>query len=149
MVAVMVIVATAAVSVTKDWLVTWGLRVGIGDCKARVRSRLMVHNVRHYALDPRPLTATAREVSIAERGQSGLEVPIYVSMLSTSALTAKLWPLIRRRIVLEEVVVPGVTVWLEIDGQNGVSLETLFWLVKDDPNKSSPCDVIVHQFTVN
>jgi hypothetical protein len=79
MVAVMVIVATAAVSVTKDWLVTWGLRVGIGDCNARLRSRLMVHNVWHYALDPRFLTATAREVSIVEHGQSGLKVLIYVS----------------------------------------------------------------------
>ena len=95
------------------------------------------------------IMATARGVSIAEPDQSGFEIPIYVSMSSTSALRPKLWPLIRRRIVIEEVVVPGVTVRIEINGQNWVSLEALFCLVKDDANKSFPCNVIVYQFTEN
>ena len=94
----------AVLLVAKDWLVALGLHVDITEYNARVHSRLAVHDV---SLDLLTRTATARGVSIAERGQSSLEVPIYVEHVSAKVW---LWPIIRRRVVLDEVAVSGVTV---------------------------------------
>ncbi|MGH8066569.1 MAG: AsmA family protein [Candidatus Entotheonellia bacterium] len=136
--------ATASVLyVTKDWLVALGVRVGIAQYNARVHSRLIVQDI---ALDLLTLTATARGVSIAERGQTPLEAPIYVKQATAKV---RLWPLIRRQIVLDEVAVSGVTVRLEVDRQNRVNLEEFFRLVSDDPDKPSPWNVIIHHFTVD
>jgi len=69
---VAIVIAVAAVLfVTADWLVALALPVGIAEYNARVRSRLMVYDV---GLDPLTRTATPRGVSIAERGQSSLEI---------------------------------------------------------------------------
>jgi hypothetical protein len=141
--AALVMTAAAALSVTKDWLVALGARVGIAEYNARVNSRLIVQDV---ALDLLTLTATARGVSIAARGQTPLEAPIYVTQVSAKV---RLWPLIRRRVVLDEVTVSGVNVRLEVDRQHRVNLEEMFRLVKDDPDKPSPWHVVIHQFTVD
>jgi translocation and assembly module TamB len=141
--AALVMAAAAVLSVTKDWLVALGVRVGIAEYNARVNSRLSVEAV---ALDLLTLTATARGVSIAERGQTPFEAPIYVTQVIAKV---QLWPLIRRRVVLDKVVVAGVNVRLEVDRQNRVNLEELFRLVKDNPDKPSPWNVIIHQFSVD
>jgi outer membrane protein assembly factor BamA len=102
--------------------------------------------VQDVALDLLSLTATVRGVSVAERGQTLLEAPIYVTQASAKV---RLWPLMRRQVVLDEAVVSGVNVRLEVDRQNRVNLEELFRLVKDDPAKPSPWNVIIRQFTVD
>jgi autotransporter translocation and assembly factor TamB len=137
------IAAAAVLYVTKDWLVAMGVRVGIAQYNARVNSRLVVQDV---TLELLTLTATVRGVSIAERGQTPLEAPIYVKQ---AIAKVRLWPLIRRQVVLDEVAVSGVNVRLEVDRQDRVNLEELFRLVKDDPDKPSPWKVILRRFTVD
>jgi hypothetical protein len=78
-VAAMVIAAAVALFVTKDWLVTWGLRVGLAEYNARVHSRLMVHRV---GLDLLTLTATAHGSALPSAA-SQRSKPL--SMLITSA----------------------------------------------------------------
>jgi hypothetical protein len=109
---------------------------------ARVNSKL---TVQHIGVDLLTLTATARGIRIAERGQTPFEAPIYVTQVIAKV---RLWPLIRRRVVLDEVVVTGVNVRLQIDRQNRVNLEELFRLVKDNPDQPSPWNVVIHQFAV-
>ncbi len=137
-----VIAATVVLYVTKDWLVGLGLRVGVAEYNARVNSRLMVQDVTFNLLTR---TATARGVSIAERDRTPLDAPVSVKHASAKV---RLWPLIRRQIVLDAVAVSGVNVRLEVDRQNRVNLEELFRLVKDNPDKPSPWNVFVPQFTV-
>jgi hypothetical protein len=134
--------AAATLSVSKDWLVVLGTRAGIAAYNARVNSRLTVQDV---TVDLLTLTATARGIRIAERGQTPLEAPIYVTQVIAKV---RLWPLIRRRVILDEVIVIGVNVRLEIDRQNRVNLEELFRLVKDNPDQHSPWNVVIHQFAV-
>jgi hypothetical protein len=69
------------------------------------------------------LVALGLRVGIAERGQSALAASIYVNQVSAKV---RLWPLLRRQIVLDEVAVSGVDVQLESDRRNRVNLENFF-----------------------
>jgi len=140
--AVLACAAVAILSASKDWLVVLGTRVGLAAYNARVNSRLTVQDV---AFDLLTLTATARGISIVERSQTPFEAPIYVTQVTAKV---RLWPLIRRRVVLDEVVVTGVKVRLEVDAQNRVNLEEHFRLVKDHPDQPSPWNVVIQQVAV-
>ena len=138
-----VIAAAALLSVAKDSLVAQVVRVGIAEYTAHVNSKPIVQGV---APDLLTFTAAARGVSVAERGQSPLEAPLYVKQGDAQA---QLRPLIRRQVVLDKAAVSGVNVRLEIDRRNRLNLEELFRVVNDDPGKPSPCNVILYQFTVD
>jgi hypothetical protein len=92
------------------------------------------------------LVALGLCVGIAERGPSPLEASTYVNQVSAKV---RLWPLLRRQMVLDKVAVSGVDVQLESDRRNRVNLEELFRLIQDDPDKSSPWNVIIYQFTLD
>ena len=116
--------------------------MGIAAYNARVNSRLTVQDV---AFDLLTRTATARGISIVERSQTPFEAPIDVTQVIAKV---RLWPLIQRRVVLDEAVVTGVKVRLEVDGQNRVNLEEHFRLVKDHPDQPSPWNVVIQHFAV-
>jgi hypothetical protein len=54
-IAAMALAAAAALFVTKDWLLAWGLRVGLAEHKARVHSGVMVHFGLRYSTPIGPI----------------------------------------------------------------------------------------------
>jgi autotransporter translocation and assembly factor TamB len=142
LVVVALAVAGAAVLyVTKDWLVAMGVRLGIETYSTRLNSTLTIQDV---ALDLFSLTTTVRGITIAERGHTALDAPIHIQQ---ARVKIRLWPLIRRRVILEEVSVSEASVRLEIDRRNHVNLEELFRLLVDrNPGVPSPWNVVIHRF---
>lgn len=91
------VAGAAALYVAKDWLVALGVRVGIAEYNARLNSTL---NIEDVSLDVFSLTVTVRGITIAERGQTPLGAPICIRHVQAKV---RLWPLIQRRIVIDEV----------------------------------------------
>jgi autotransporter translocation and assembly factor TamB len=138
------VAGAAVLYVAKDWLVAIGVRVGLEAYNARLNSTLHIQDV---SLDVFRLTATIRGITIAERGQRTLGAPIYVRQAQAKL---RLWPLIQRRLVIEEVSASEASVRLDIDGRNRVNLETLFQLLVDDtPGTPSPWNIVVRRFVVD
>ncbi len=118
-----------------------GVRLGIEEYNTRLNSTLTIQDV---ALDLFSLTTTVHGISIAERGYTPLDAPIHIEQARAKI---RLWPLIRRRLVLEEVSVSEASVRLAIDRRNHVNLEELFRLLVDrNLGVPSPWNVVIHRF---
>jgi len=137
------VAGAAALYVAKDWLVALGVRVGIAEYNARLNSTL---NIGEVSLDVFRLAVTVRGITIAERGQTPLGAPICIRQAQAKV---RLWPLIQRRIVIDEVSASEVNVRLEIAGQGRANLEALFERQADEsPGTPSRWNLIVRRFVV-
>ncbi|HXH11670.1 MAG TPA: hypothetical protein VNP04_18155 [Alphaproteobacteria bacterium] len=138
------VAGAAALYVAKDWLVPLGVRVGFAEYNARLNSTL---NIGEVSLDVFSLTITVRGITIAERGQTPLGAPIGIRHAQAKV---RLWPLIQRRIVIDEVSASEAHVRLDIGGQDQINLEALFHrLVDENPGTPSRWNVIVRRFVVD
>ncbi len=142
---VLTLAASAVVLyVTKDWLVATGIRLGIDAYNARLNSTLTIQDVSVNLLT---LTATLRGVSITKRGQSQLEAPVQVKHARAKL---RLWPLLKREVVIENIRVSEAAVRYEIDAEHRSNVEELFRLMQDlNPGKPSPWNVIIRRFELN
>lgn len=117
-----------------------GVRVGIHAYNARLNSTLSVQAASFNLLTR---TLTLRGVSIAERGNTLLDPPVTVRLVTAKF---ELWQLLKRRVVLTEVYASEATVRYELDAENRSNLEELFRLrKKPEPDRPSPWNVIIHR----
>lgn len=129
---------------TKDWLVALGVRIGVEQYNARMNSTLTIQEA---SLDLFRLTATVRGITIAARGQTALDSPIDIGQVQAKV---RLWPLLQRRIVIEDAAASKASIRLDIDRHHHVNLEELFQLLVDDgSDMPSTWNASVHRFTVD
>ncbi|MBI3327167.1 MAG: translocation/assembly module TamB domain-containing protein [Nitrospinae bacterium] len=130
--------------VTKDRLVALGVRWGVDAYNTRLNSTLTIQDA---SVDLLTLTATVRGISIAERVPTSQEAPLQVKQATA---TVRLWPLLKKKVVVEDVHVSEAVVRYEVDAENRMNLEELFRLRPEaDSGKPSPWNVSVPRFELH
>jgi autotransporter translocation and assembly factor TamB len=140
---VVAVAGTAVLVALQDRLVAAGVRFGIDQYNARLNSILTLEDV---SVDVLRLTVTVRGITVAERAPTPLGPPLRVEMATARV---RLWPLIRRHLVVDEVAVSGVDIRLEIE-HHRINLEELFrMVVPPSPQTPSPWRLSINRFAVD